>query len=79
MGLKRPNANQVTREDVHTWLQSYQGQHRPTKALRTFLQARIQEKGVDPDLKVDTTGNDSLEAETPLVDMILMDIENYAP
>lgn len=77
MGLKRPNANRVTREDVHQWLTDYPGQRRSNKALKTYLEGKLQEKGVNPQRMVDTTGNDSLESETALVNMILMDVDSY--
>jgi hypothetical protein len=78
MGLRRTRDVEVTREQVHAWLQTFDGQIKPTKKMKDYLEAKFTEAGIDPRFKVDTTGNDSLPDKTKLVDMILMDIESYA-
>ena len=73
-----PREITITREDVHGWLEEYEGQQRATKKLRDYLSEKIIEADLDPEATVDTTSNDSLTNETALVDMILLDIESYA-
>jgi len=67
----------VTREQVYDWLQEYEGQIRGTKKMREFIVEKLEEAEIDPEQMVDTASNDSLEAETALADVILLDIESY--
>ncbi len=67
----------VTREEVHEWLQEYQGQVRSTKRMAEFIDEKLRDKEIDPAQLVNATANDSLQDETTVLDMILMDIESY--
>lgn len=74
---KRPRETGITREDVYNWLQEFQGQKKNTKKMRDFIEKKLRDNGHDPTLTVDTSGNDSLESETEILDLILLDIESY--
>jgi hypothetical protein len=67
----------ITREEAYGWLQEYEGQFRATKKMRDYLSEKITEKGLDPEAMVNTIGHDNMGNETPVVDMILMDLESY--
>lgn len=67
----------VTREEVYEWLQEYEGKIEPTKKMREFIDEKLRDKEVDPQLMVDTASHDGLQDETSLLDMILMDVESY--
>jgi len=66
----------LTREDVYQWLQGYDGQIRKTQKMRTFLEGKLKEKGLDKQ-RVDTRAHDNRLDDTELVDLILDDIESY--
>lgn len=72
-----PKKVPITREEVAGWLNIYK-QANPTTvgSIRDFLISRIAAKKM-PDTDVDTSGHDNLEDVTPLVDMILADLESY--
>jgi hypothetical protein len=67
----------VTREMLYEWIQDYDGQVRSTQKMRDFLQAKLEELGLG-EVVVDTSNHDDLVDETPLVDMILLDVDSYA-
>jgi hypothetical protein len=67
----------ITREDVYEMLEDFDGQKKHTKKLHDHLEKKIKDKGHNPDQLVDTSTNDSLNDETSVVDMILLDIESY--
>jgi hypothetical protein len=77
MGVN-PQDVPVTREDVFQWLSEYNGQIKDTKKLRDYLAKKLQEKDLAPDATVNTTAMDSLDDETSVVDMIMLDLESYA-
>lgn len=72
-----PRDIKVTREDMDRWLSNYDGQVRDTKKLRDYLEQCLTDEGLDPEAMVNTTGHDSLGDETPLVEMLMMDLESY--
>lgn len=73
----RPRDVPVTRDDVASWLAEFQGQKKPTKKMRDHLTAKLQSLGLDT-VQVDTHEHQDLKDTTPLVDMILMDLDSYA-
>lgn len=78
MGLA-PRDIPVTREQVHTWLQNWtRAKNLPNfnQSWESFLKARIDELKL-PDTMVSTVGHEDLENETPLLEMILRDMDSY--
>lgn len=73
----KPRDVPVTRADVQAWLDQYQGQKKPTKKMRDHLITKLQALGLDT-VDVDTHDHQDLKDTTPLVDMILMDLDSYA-
>jgi hypothetical protein len=70
-----PRDIDITREDVVEWLSEFK--QKPTEAnLREYLTAKLADGGQD-EVMVNTQEHDSLEDETSLVDMILMDLPSY--
>lgn len=73
----RPNAVPLSRDDVAPWLEEYDGQLRPTKKLRKYLEGKVKEKGLQ-DVVVDTTDRTDIKPdEWRIVDFILADLESY--
>jgi hypothetical protein len=76
MGVN-PRDVSITREQVAGWLEEWYGSADDPKdleALRAFLEDKI-EGPVD----VNTTGHENLGDQTPLIDLIMSDLESYAP
>jgi len=63
----------VTREMVYEWLSSFKESKK--KDLRAFLEDKL---GDAKALTVDTHARDGRNATTPLIDLILDDIDTYA-
>lgn len=72
-----PRDIEITREEVYSWLQEYDGQVRPTKKLHDYLEAKIQAKNL-PDEMVDVSQRDDFVGdEVHVVDTILEDLPSY--
>ncbi len=63
----------VTRDQVSKWLKDYKTSH-PNMTLEEYLRSKLD----DPDMAVDTSGHDDRGASTPLIEMILADLDSYA-
>ena len=64
-----------TREDVVSWLSDYDGQIKPTKKLRKYLESKLGDLAQEA---IDTTDHDSLEDTTALIDLVMDDLPSYA-
>ena len=77
MAIINPRETTVTRFIVQQWLDEFKESGKDESELRAFLEEKISIMGVE-DTEVDTTENEYLRDITPLVDMILMDLDSYA-
>lgn len=66
----------ITREQVHGWLEEFEGQTRATNKMRDFLAVKVAELEL-PDEYVYTPGATSRSDVTHVVELILGDIESY--
>jgi hypothetical protein len=65
----------LDREQVSAWLTEYAKLKKP-QDLKTFLQGKVAALKLPTEM-VNTTAHDNLENQTPVVEMILMDLPSY--
>jgi hypothetical protein len=68
--------NPITRDQAYEWLHDYGPDRSDEAALRAFLEDKIASLGLD-DTDINTQAHDTLDDITPVVDMILMDLDSY--
>jgi hypothetical protein len=71
-----PREMGITREQVHGWLEEYDGAIEPSDEMRDFLTSRVSGLGL-PDEYVRTPGASSRTDVTHIVEFILGDIGSY--
>jgi hypothetical protein len=65
----------VDRHHVTDWVEAWKQNHKG-KTLEEYIRHEIKGLGLEDEI-VDTTGHDSLENETHIADMIVMDQDSY--
>lgn len=67
----------LTREEVAGWISEYKAVKKSKQSIREFLADKIETKEFS-DTMVNTSGHDDLDNQTPILEMILKDLDSYA-
>jgi len=71
------NEISVDRQNVTAWVEAWK-ENPKGKTLEAYIRQEVKKLGLVDEM-VDTTGHDSLENETHIADMIVMDQDSYIP
>jgi hypothetical protein len=66
----------VTRETVYGWIEAWNKSGK-SETLEEWVRRQVKELNL-PDMMVNTMGHETLDATTPLDDLIVMDLPSYA-